>query len=141
MTWLVAVKVVLETLLRALLAIVFVGFVKRPLMCCTDVGGAEFRIDLVTIASGVLVYAALMTPMFLATTVLLKRVTTDAAIRAFAGGALGLLSIIAGLDVLQSEHWVEGERWMPLSYLTVAASGGAAGVLAHWIVSRRKPEP
>ena len=54
----------LEALLRAFLAILFVGFVKRPLMCCTDVDPAmEGRFDLVVVASGVLVFAAFLTPL------------------------------------------------------------------------------
>lgn len=125
--------VALEALLRAFLAILFVGFVKRPLMCCTDVDPAmEGRFDLVVVASGVLVFAAFLTPLFGLVVLALRRVVSDPALRAFLGGAIVLTLMIGGLDWWQSEYWVESARWMPLSYFTVAACGGAAGFLAYW---------
>jgi hypothetical protein len=130
-------QVILEALLRAFLAILFVGFVKRPQMCCTDVDPAmEGQFDVLVIASGVLVFAAFMTPLFVLAILALRRVVSDPALRAFIGGAIVLTLLIAGLDWWQSEYWVESARWIPLSYFTVAACGGAAAFLAHWALRR-----
>lgn len=133
MTSIAALRATFEALLRALLSLLFIGFIERPTLCCTDAGGvADVPVDFYSVATGTLFFAALMAPVFLLTVSTLQRVVGDPATRAFIGGAAALTLLVAGWDLVQAEYWIDGERWTPLSYFTVAASGGAAGVIAHW---------
>jgi hypothetical protein len=92
--------------------------------------------DTPSIVLEVVLIALLITPPFIVTTVLLRRVLGSAMARALIGGAIGILLVFVFL------HWGAGQAesacinrdWNDLEYATIAGCGGVAALLAHLLV-------
>jgi hypothetical protein len=129
-----------EAVVRSLLWVWMVGFIPSRWVSCADYPEAHaptpFAWTPVMIV-GAFVLAALSAPLFSAAALLMRKVVSDAAIRAFLAGSLFALAMaalddyIALLDDPCANPIRNGWFWLP-----VISVGGGAALLAHWLVYR-----